>query len=149
MINIYISSSLKGLKRQSGVVGYVIERTQLEEVQAKSRFGVVKEVSDNQAQLLALQFALKDITYDISNGSGLTIWTENQYVANAFEQDWIKGWIQRDWKTAKGVEVANREEWEKVLKILSGTVPTFEVKKRHSYQEWLVREVERRAKKYV
>lgn len=143
-VNIYIESSIKGLKRRNGVVGFILEADG-KEGKTVTQFGSVKEATENQAQLLALKYALKRI----KDMSELRIWTDNSYMAAAFEQDWISGWIERDWKTAKGKEIANREEWESILQMLDGSVPELKVAQNHSFKNWLREEIERRAKKYV
>lgn len=142
-VNIYIESSVKGLKRQSGVVGFVLEAAG-REGDTVTQFGRVEDVTENQAQLLALKYALKRI----QDKREITIWTDNTYLAAAFQQNWIAGWIERNWKNAKGKEVANRTEWESILQMLDGCVPEFR-KEHHSYKNWLSGECERRAEKYV
>lgn len=143
-VNIYIESSVKGLKRQSGVVGFVLEAAG-REGDTVTQFGRVEDVTENQAQLLALKYALKRI----QDMSDLKIWTDNSYIAAAFRQNWIKGWNERDWKTAKGKDVANREEWESILKMLGDSIPEFAISEKHEYKNWLSKEVERRSEKYV
>lgn len=143
-INIYIKSSVKTLKRQNGVVGFVIEAEAFEGYTI-TQFGSVRDVTDNQSQLLALKYALMRI----NDKSELIIWTDNKYIAAAFNQGWIKGWKYRGWKTAKGKDVANSEEWKEVLELLKDNIPQFKIQENHSYSTWLHREVERRAKKYV
>ena len=143
-VNIYIESSIKGLKRRSGVVGFILEAEGYEG-KTVTQFGSVKEATENQAQLLALKYALKRI----KDMSELRIWTDNSYMAAAFEQDWISGWIERGWKTAKGKEVANREEWESILQMLGESIPEFQVAQSHSFKSWLSKEIERRVEKYV
>lgn len=143
-VNIYIESSVKGLKRKNGVVGFILEAEGYEG-KTVTQFGSVKEVTENQSQLLALKFALKRIT----DKSDLMIWSDNSYIEAAFKQDWIKGWLDRDWKTAKGKEVANKEEWECILQMLGGCRPQFEIGNNHSFKSWMKKEIERRAEKYV
>lgn len=143
-VNIFIESSVKGTKRKNGVVGFVLEAGE-EEKYTLTQFGTVADVTENQAQLLALKYALKRV----NDKSSLRIWTDNTYMAAAFEQGWIKGWLERDWTTAKGKEVANKEEWKDILEMLEEKDPFFEIDKPHTYKNWMKAEVERRAKKYV
>lgn len=140
-VNIYIASSIRGPGRRNGVVGFVLEAEGMEG-HTVTQFGSVQDASADRAQLLALKYALKRIR----DKNNLTVWTENAYIAAAFRQDWISGWVQREWKNCKGKEVANRAEWESVLE---GNVPQFRTGEEHSFDAWLKREVGRRAKKYV
>lgn len=142
-IDIYIKSSVKTLKRLNGTVGFVLEAEGYEG-DTITQFGVVKNVTDNQSQLLALKFALKRI----NDKSNLVIHTDNKHIAAAFLQGWINTWKENDFKNAKGKEVANAGEWREVLNLLENNIPEFDFKD-HSYSQWLTQEVERRAKKYV
>ena len=142
-IDIYIKSSVKTLKRLNGTVGFVLEAEGYEG-NTITQFGVVKNVTDNQSQLLALKFALKRI----NDKSNLVIHTDNRHIAAAFSQGWINTWKENDFKNAKGKEVANAREWREVLNLLGDNIPEFDFED-HSYSQWLPQEVERRAKKYV
>ena len=37
----------------------------------------------------------------------VTLYTDSQYVANAFNQHWVDGWLKRGWKNAKKEPVKN------------------------------------------
>lgn len=142
-VNIYMASSVKSLKRQNGVVGFVIDMEEFEKT--VTQFGSVKDATANQSQILCLKYALQRI----NQAADLEIYTDCRYLASAFENDWISGWIGNDWKTVKGTDVANKEEWQEVLKRLNGRVPVFKINSQHQYKNWLESEVERRSKKYV
>lgn len=144
MVNIYIATSIKALKRQNGTVGFVLEAEGHKD-RTLTQFGSVRDATANQAVLLALKYALKRI----NTKTELTIWTDNTYIRAAFEQGWLEGWVKNGWKTHKDKMAANREEWECVLKELDGVIPQFRIKEPHPYRHWLQSEVERRAKKYV
>ena len=55
----------------------------------------------------------------------LTIRSDSQYVINAFNENWIGGWMKNNWRTAKKKPVLNRELWEDLLAELSGHPCTF------------------------
>ena len=46
----------------------------------------------------------------------VTLYTDSQYVANAFNQHWIDGWLKRGWKNAKKEPVKNVDLWQRLLK---------------------------------
>lgn len=137
MVNLYIADSLKPMQRQSGIVGYVIESGK----ETISQFGSVIDCTKDQAQLRGLKYALCKISvYD----DDIRIYTDSALIKTAFDQDWIAGWIDRGWKTVKGKDVANKQEWQDVLRRLGERRPEVIVGTRHPYRHWLVREVERR-----
>ena len=43
------------------------------------------------------------------------VFTDSQYVVNAFNQHWIEGWLKRDWKNAKKEPVKNKDLWQRLL----------------------------------
>lgn len=136
MVNLYIADSLKPMQRQSGIVGYVIESGK----ETISQFGSVIDCTKDQAQLRGLKYALGRISED----EAVRIYTDSTLIKSAFESDWIAGWIERDWKTVKGKDVANKEEWQAILRRLGERRPEVIVGAKHPYRHWLVREVERR-----
>lgn len=43
------------------------------------------------------------------------IYTDSQYVMNAFEQNWIVGWQAKGWKNSQKKPVKNRDLWEDLI----------------------------------
>ncbi len=43
------------------------------------------------------------------------VFTDSQYVANAFNQHWIDGWLKRGWKNSKKEPVKNKDLWKRLL----------------------------------
>lgn len=144
-VNIYIASSLRGMRRQNGVVGVVIEAPTSKGPATFTQFGTVKEVTPNQAVLLGIKFALSRIKPECE----VTFWLNNTYVAAAIEKGWLEGWKQNGWRNSKGEEIANFPEWEAVSKLLGSRVPKLWVEKDHEYRSWLENEVNKRAQKYA
>ena len=70
------------------------------------------ELLTNQvAELEAIACAM---TTAIERGMpALTIRTDSMYAVNGVTT-WIHGWIAREWKTASGKPVKNREQWERI-----------------------------------
>ena len=49
----------------------------------------------------------------------IKIYTDSQYVANAFLKGWIWNWKRNGWKKSDKKPVLNPELWERLLKALS------------------------------
>lgn len=49
----------------------------------------------------------------------IRIYTDSQYVANAFLKGWIWNWKKNGWKKSDKKPVLNPELWERLLKVLS------------------------------
>ena len=43
------------------------------------------------------------------------LYSDSQYLCNAFNQHWIEGWIKKGWKRGKNEPVKNRDLWERLL----------------------------------
>ena len=41
--------------------------------------------------------------------------SDSQYVVNAFNQNWVGGWVKRGWKTAGKQDVKNIDLWKRLL----------------------------------
>lgn len=49
----------------------------------------------------------------------LDIHTDSDYLIGAIRNKWVNDWQQNDWKTAKGTQVKNVEQWKKLIKLLA------------------------------
>lgn len=143
--DIYIASSVTGIRRQSGVVGIVIEVQTARGPATLTQFGTVTDVTPNQAVLLGIKFALKRIktTCDV------IFYTDNTYVAAAVENGWYADWKNNDWNNARGTKIANFTEWEAVSGLLGERIPAFRTGEDHPYKKWMESEVKKRAKKHA
>lgn len=41
--------------------------------------------------------------------------SDSAYIVNAFNQNWIEGWIRRGWRTADKKPVKNKDLWERLI----------------------------------
>lgn len=46
----------------------------------------------------------------------VTLYSDSQYLCNAFNQHWVEGWLKRGWKNAKKEPVKNVDLWQRLLK---------------------------------
>lgn len=65
----------------------------------------------------------------------VAVHTDSSYVANAFNENWIEGWVKRGWKTADKKPVKNQDLWEELLKQIDRHQVTFVKVKGHSTDE--------------
>lgn len=71
-----------------------------------------KLTTNNQMELLAVITGLEALTKPCS----VTIYSDSKYVVDAFNNNWIDGWIKKGWKTAGKSPVKNVELWQRLLK---------------------------------
>lgn len=43
------------------------------------------------------------------------VWTDSQYVVNAFNKNWIAGWVKRGWVNSQKKPVANPDLWKRLI----------------------------------
>lgn len=44
------------------------------------------------------------------------VYSDSQYVVNAFNQHWIEGWLKKGWKNSKKEPVKNSDLWKRLIK---------------------------------
>ncbi len=62
-------------------------------------------------ELLGVIVALETLKVPCS----ITVHTDSQYIANAFNQHWIDGWIKRGWVKPDKKPVKNADLWKRLL----------------------------------
>jgi ribonuclease HI len=73
------------------------------------------DTTNNRMELLAVINGLGRLTVR----SRVSIHIDSAYVMNAFEQNWIEGWIRRGWKNSKRLPVPNRDLWEQLIPLVA------------------------------
>lgn len=71
-----------------------------------------KLTTNNQMELLAVITGLETL----KKPCDVTIYSDSKYVVDAFNNNWIDGWIKKGWKTAGKSPVKNVELWQRLLK---------------------------------
>ena len=141
-VNIYTYSGVRGLKRQSAPVAYVLSAMTSAGEQTREAVEIVNDVTENQSELIVLRMAFERI----NRPCDVKIYTESPYVRSSIEQGWLKNWKRNNWKTAKDREIANLEEWQQLDKIMCVHNVEVFAKEEHQYRQWLKNEV-RKARK--
>ena len=72
--------------------------------------GYIK-TTNNRMELMAAIAGLEALIKPC-NGK---LYSDSQYLCNAFNQHWIEGWIKKGWKRGKNEPVKNRDLWERLL----------------------------------
>lgn len=67
--------------------------------------------TNNRMELLAVIAGLEALKKPCT----VEVYSDSQYVVNAFNQHWIEGWLKRGWKNAKKDPVKNIDLWKRLL----------------------------------
>ena len=74
--------------------------------------GGEKNTTNNIMELTAVIMALRLVKRPCK----IKLYSDSAYVVNGFLQGWIYNWIKKNWKTADGKPVKNKELWEELYK---------------------------------
>lgn len=98
----------------------------------------IKEISGGSAnttnnimELTAVIEALKMLKRPCK----VNIYSDSAYVVNAFNQNWIYGWMKKGWKTAGNEPVKNKELWQELYSLTKIHDVTFNKVKGHADNE--------------
>lgn len=84
--------------------------------------GAFQKTTNNRMELMAVLKALEKIP----DNKEVYITTDSQYVVNAVHKDWLSAWQDRNWRNAQKKPVANRDLWERLIKLLKTHRTRFE-----------------------
>lgn len=87
-----------------------------------------KETTNNRMELMGVITGLEALIKPCD----VTVVTDSKYVADAFNQNWIEGWIKKDFRRGKSDEVKNIDLWERLLKAMKPHNVTFTWVKGHA-----------------
>lgn len=75
-----------------------------------------RRTTNNRMELMGAIAALEALRRPCA----VTMTTDSQYVVNAFEKNWIGGWLRRGWRTASKQPVKNVDLWKRLLCAMDG-----------------------------
>lgn len=143
-IYVYIGTSYKSPRQKEGAYGYILEHPTPKGPATLTQIKYVKDMTFHKAELTALVEALKRLRYSCD----LEIFTDSVYIVSTWEQEFPKRWAEQNWKNSRGEDIANKEEWQEMLRLLIGNV-AFHLNEEHSYKQWLKRELEKKGEEDV
>ena len=94
--------------------------------------GYDKSTTNNRMELFAVIQALRSLNQPCE----VDLFTDSQYISDAFNKQWIEAWQKNNWKTASKEPVKNRELWEELYALTKKHKVTFIKVKGHSDNEF-------------
>ena len=70
-----------------------------------------RTTTNNRMELLGVIVGLENLNRPCT----VDVFTDSQYVVNAFNQHWVDGWLRRGWKNASKKPVKNIDLWKRLL----------------------------------
>ena len=94
--------------------------------------GGAKNTTNNIMELTAVVEGLKLLKFPCE----VELYSDSAYIVNAFNQGWIYNWKKKNWKTADGKEVKNKEIWQELYELTQTHKVIFNKVKGHSDNEY-------------
>jgi len=128
-IKLYTDGSARGNPDGPGgygaVLQYVDANGQLHEREYSAGY---KKTTNNRMELMAVIVGLEALNRPCS----VEVISDSKYVVDAFNQNWIEGWISRGWKNSQKQNVKNPDLWKRLLKAMEPHTVTFTWVKGHN-----------------
>lgn len=115
-VTIYTDGAARGNPDGPGGYGAVLEFIDSAgQLHTKELSRGYKKTTNNRMELMAVIAALEALNRPCE----VELWSDSQYLINAFNQHWIDGWIRKKWMRAKNEPVKNVDLWQRLLEAAS------------------------------
>ena len=111
---LYTDGSARGNPNGPGGYGAVLQYTDGKGLVHEREYsqGYIK-TTNNRMELMAAIVGLEALIKPCN----VKLYSDSQYLCNAFNNHWIEGWIKKGWKTAGGDPVKNKELWQELYSL--------------------------------
>lgn len=110
----YTDGACRGNPNGPGGYGVVLEFTdETGKLHIKELSAGYKQTTNNRMELMAVLKGLQALTKPCE----VTIYSDSQYIVNAFNEGWLNSWIKNNWRRGPKKEpVKNDDLWKAILK---------------------------------
>ncbi len=114
-VTIYTDGSARGNPEGPGGYGAVIEYIDTKGIlHVKELSAGFRRTTNNRMEMMAVIAAFEAL----NRPCDIDLYSDSQYVINAFNQHWIDGWIKKGWKRGKNEPVKNVDLWKRMLEAM-------------------------------
>lgn len=112
-VNIYTDGACRGNPGPGGF-GTILEfEDQNGKLHVKELSGGYLSTTNNRMELMALLKGLEALNKPCS----VKVYSDSQYIVNAFNKGWLKSWVDNNWKRGKKNPVKNDDLWKAILRL--------------------------------
>ena len=112
LVKIFTDGAARGNPDGPGGYGTVLEYIDTKGQLHTREFSCgYKKTTNNRMELMAAIVGLEALNRPCE----VELYSDSKYVIDAFNQDWISGWIQKGWKRGKNEPVKNVDLWKRLL----------------------------------
>ena len=111
-VKIYTDGAARGNPNGPGGYGTILEYTDSKgELHTKELSQRYRQTTNNRMELMAVIAGLEAL----NRSCEVELYSDSQYVVNAFNQHWVDGWIKKGWKRGRNEPVKNIDLWKRLL----------------------------------
>ncbi len=112
LVDIYTDGAARGNPDGPGGYGTILEYVDPKgELHTREFSGGYVKTTNNRMELMAVIVGLEALIRPCT----VRVYSDSQYVVNAFNQHWIENWIKKGWKRGKNDPVKNIDLWKRLL----------------------------------
>lgn len=112
-VKIYTDGAARGNPDGPGGYGAVLEYVDTKgQLHTKELSQGYKKTTNNRMELMAVIAALEELNRPCS----VELYSDSKYVVDAFNQNWIGGWLKKGWKRGRNEPVKNVDLWQRLLR---------------------------------
>ena len=127
-VKIYTDGAARGNPDGPGGYGTILEYVDSKgELHIKELSKGYEKTTNNRMELMAVIAGLEAL----NRSCEVEVYSDSQYVVNAFNQHWVDGWIKKGWKRGKNEPVKNVDLWKRLLEAKQKHSVTFHWVKGH------------------
>ena len=128
LVKIYTDGAARGNPDGPGGYGTVLEYVDTKgQLHKKELSQGYEKPTNNRMELMAVIAGLEAL----NRSCEVEVYSDSQYVVNAFNQHWVDGWIKKGWKRGKNEPVKNVDLWKRLLEAKQKHSVTFNWVKGH------------------
>ena len=112
LVKIYTDGAARGNPDGPGGYGSVLEYVDTKgELHVKEISQGYVRTTNNRMELMAVIAGLEALNRPCT----VEVYSDSQYVVNAFNKHWVDGWLKKGWKRGKNEPVKNVDLWKRLL----------------------------------
>ncbi len=113
LVRIYTDGAARGNPDGPGGYGTILSYMDKNEMEHIREFSAgYKKTTNNRMELMAAIIGLEALIKPCE----VELYSDSQYLVNAFEKKWIDSWVKKNWKRGKDEPVKNVDLWKRLLK---------------------------------
>lgn len=121
-VSIYTDGAARGNPDGPGGYGTVLEYMDSKgELHVKELSQGYRKTTNNRMELMAVIAGLEALNRPCE----VEIYSDSKYVVDAFNRNWIDGWIKKGWKRGRNEPVKNTDLWKRLLEAKESHKVTF------------------------